>query len=354
MDALMISPTRKADYVVTDEEMIDSLNRVLNGHGGCASPVVHLNRRLSDYCSSYTIEELEVGLADGTTLSLVFKDLSWSALIREAQGVKPEFLYNPIREMEMYGALLSPFQWGIARYYGSHADPLHGQYWLFLEHVPGDKLRFVGEFEVWRQAARWLARLHATFRLEPGRLETPAGGSLVRYDSRFYHRWMERAQAYLRRIDSERTRENRQRFDELADRYDRVVSRLTALPPTLLHGDFFASNVLLVKAGEASRICPLDWEMSALGPGGVDLAALIAGGWTEAERADLAGVYYDSMTRAGVPMESPEEFARSLEYCRLHLAVQWLGWSTDWTPPSEERQDWLLEALGIAERLELL
>jgi hypothetical protein len=33
--------------------------------------------------------------------------------------------------------------------------------------------------------------------------------------------------------------------------------------------------------------------------------------------------------------------------------VQLLGWSPNWEPPSEQRQDWLSEALQQADRLNL-
>ena len=46
-------------------------------------------------------------------------------------------------------------------------------------------------------------------------------------------------------------------------------------------------------------------------------------------------------------------FMTDLEFCRLHQAVQWLGWSPSWTPPPEHAQNWLKEALRCAERLEL-
>ena len=36
-----------------------------------------------------------------------------------------------------------------------------------------------------------------------------------------------------------------------------------------------------------------------------------------------------------------------------HLALQWLGWSTDWTPPPAQAYDWLAEVREAAERLEL-
>lgn len=349
----MTSPTPKTEPF-SDGDLIASLDRALAGGNGTGASVLRLSRRVSEYCSSFTIEELEVELSDGEALSLAFKNLSWSALIKEALSVKPEFLYDPLREIEMYRSVLTPCGWGTARYYGCIVDPPAGGYGLFLEFVPGEKLRFIGDFEVWRGAARWLARMHAAFALDPGWLaRVEAAVRPIPYDAAFYARWMDRALVYLRRIESDRNREGHERFRRLAERYAKVASALAELPRTLLHGDYFPSNLLVVAGGGAPRICPVDWELIALGPGPVDVAALTAGGWTESEKEDLARCYYEEMVRSGAPIEPYGVFTRSLALCRLHLAVQWLGWSTDWTPPSEERQDWLQEALHVADALGL-
>ena len=41
-----------------------------------------------------------------------------------------------------------------------------------------------------------------------------------------------------------------------------------------------------------------------------------------------------------------ETLSADLARCRLHLALQWLGWSPDWRPPPEHAHDWLGEALS--------
>jgi thiamine kinase-like enzyme len=98
--------------------------------------------------------------------------------------------------------------------------------------------------------------------------------------------------------------------------------------------------------GEGVRVAPVDWELAAAGPGLTDLAALV-GGWPEADREALASAYADV---PGIPSFS----ARDLDYARLQLAIQWLGWApASWTPPEGQRHDWLAEALELAERLEL-
>ena len=54
------------------------------------------------------------------------------------------------------------------------------------------------------------------------------------------------------------------------------------------------------------------------------------------------------------PRRSPaEELLAALDYCRLHLAMQWLGWAAEWSPPPEHSHDWLAEAFTLADRLGL-
>ena len=112
-----------------------------------------------------------------------------------------------------------------------------------------------------------------------------------------------------------------------------MIEILSRLPRTLIHGEFYASKVLI--AGD--RVAGVDWEMSGVGPGVLDLAALVTGWEGDYRGAILAG-YGDVSHEA-------------LDAAQLHLAVQWLGWSADWTPPPEHARDWVAEALQAAERL---
>jgi thiamine kinase-like enzyme len=126
---------------------------------------------------------------------------------------------------------------------------------------------------------------------------------------------------------------------------------LLALPLTLIHGELYASNVLVQYTDTALRVCPIDWEMAAIAPALFDLATLTAGSWCEAERQDLARSYYTAL-----PLDSPwrvawDAFLTNIDCCRLHLAVQWLGWSPVGAVESEQWQSWLHEALRLAEEL---
>ena len=223
----------------------------------------------------------------------MMKDLSRAALHEEALAAKPELLYEPMREIHVYRDLLDGAGLGTAEYHGSSIDPAQDRWWLFIENVVGDALWQIGEFDVWEEAARWLARMHGDLgRRVDGR------GPLLRYDRDLLGVWARRASGFADDPRSTWSTEDRQRVRELTARYDAVTEQLAALAPTFIHGEFYPSNVLVQQGGRTPRVCPIDWEIAAVGPGLLDLAALSVGKWTDAERARLAVAYRDGC-RAG-------------------------------------------------------
>jgi hypothetical protein len=345
----MSQPIDVPSHTASTAELHTALEHVLSGHYGAQRHIAELERRPSANRSSFAIEELDVHLDDGTSLQLIFKDVSRQGLLEEARAVKPAFLYNPLREIETYRAILRPHRLG-ATCYGAVVDDQLGRYWLFLEKVPGQELYLV-DFTTWQQVASWLAAMHTRF---AGEVELLAQAThLLSYNGDFYRLWMRRAQAFLRQAEASQPGRARHGIEWLAERYDQVVERLVALPVTFIHGEFYASNVLVQETGGELRVCPVDWEMAAVGPGLIDLAALTAGGWTDEEKRVLALAYCEVLDRDGNWPVEPKTFLEALAYCRLHVAVQWLGWSQEWSPPAEHTQDWLGEALHQAEKLGL-
>ena len=135
--------------------------------------------------------------------------------------------------------------------------------------------------------------------------------------------------------------------------YDGVARALADLPQTLIHGEMYPANVLVVEGGESLGVYPVDWEMAAIGPGVIDLAALVAG-WEEGHAASAASAYVEGLGGDGGPGSGDAgEIADDVLRGRLHLALQWLGWAEGWTPPPEHANDWLGEALTVAGKLGL-
>lgn len=330
-------------------ELHAALESALSRHYGLPRRITRMERQPSAYGSSLVLEELAVVLEDGTKLELIFKAHGPRALLEGARRTRPPFLYEPLREIKTYQAILAPEGLGTATCYGTVADKRATRYGLFLERVPGVELWQVGEVAVWQHVARWLAAMHTGFAERT--VELARAAPLLRYDGDFYRLWPDRVLAFVERGSLSLPRAARLRVTWVAERYDRVVERLLALPVTVIHGEFYASNVLVQETANGIRVCPVDWEMAGLGPGLIDLAALTAGKWTDLEREALALAY-----RAAMPSEStrqlpPEAFLSALDACHLHLAMQWLGWSPTWSPPSVHAQDWLGTVLRLGERL---
>jgi hypothetical protein len=251
------------------------------------------------YASSWPLEQVALERADGSSLRVLVKRLDASP------ASKPAFLCDPVREAEAY-RLLACERLGTPRCHGG------GSGWVVLELVEGIPLSQRADVEAWAATARWAAALHARFAARP-----PAVSALLRRDAALHRRLLARAPV---------TR-------ELLRAGEAAVARLAELPPTLIHGELYPANVIV----GGNRVAPVDWEMAAIGPGVVDLAAL-ATGWAGDQRAAILAAY---------GAVAPADLAAA----ELLLALQWLGWAEGWQAPPEQRRDWLAEACAAAERL---
>jgi hypothetical protein len=336
---------------VTGNDLHAALEQALRNYFGVDLHIILMQRRPSAYQTSCALEEVDVHLDDGRVLHLMFKDLSSNALAEKARQVKPIFLRNPLREIETYRCILSSVELGTATCYGAVVDPSQERYWLFLERVPGRELYQIGDLDAWCAAAGWLARMHSQLAMPAARMAETS--HLLIYDEAFYRAWPHRAMTFALRRPGSVQPEYLQTIERLAECYDPVVEALLALPQTVIHGEFYASNVLIQETPDELRVCPVDWEMAAVAPGLMDVAALVAGGWSDSQREELALAYYSALSATSYKAKPPAEFLHALDYCRLHLALQWLGWASNWTPPPEHAQDWQADVLVLAEKLEL-
>ncbi len=324
-----------------DAELRTGLEAALAGRG--LKLAGEIERRPSPYRTSFPIEELRVELQERGEARLAFKQLDWEELEPEAQLAKPRFLHDPEREAEAYRALLSRAPAGPPEFFGAVGEG--ERRWLFVEWVEGRELFQVGERGLWEEAARWLARFHVALAPEPDRRHE---AHLLDHDAAFYRRWIERAREFAA------GGADQAKVESLAARHEQLVEALLALPRTVIHGEFYASNVLvatdfdhtLVGRRSDARVAPVDWELAAVGPGLTDLAALVSG-WPEEDRRAIAAAY---ATEPGVPALDD----RDLGLARLQVAIQWLGWAPpEWEPPEGQRHDWLGEAIALAEELGL-
>jgi len=317
-----------------DQELVARLGDLLG------SPVGAVRVTRSAYSTSAPIDDLDVTFTDGVQLQLIRKDLAWSSLLPPARCVKPKFLHDPARELWAYRDVLPTASPGPARSFGSVDEPDDGRQWLFLERLTGVPLCEIGDLEPWRAAARWIAGFHRGFETVVEDV-VQRGTPLLRHDRHWLRRWIERA------VCGGAADESGLRF--VRDRIDALADRLGELRVTIVHGELYASNVIVESTSSLGhRVSPIDWEMIAVAPGLVDLAALTAGSWPLVERRAIEAAYCDALGRTADP-----SFAAELDACRLALCIQWLGWMPGWRAPDEHRHDWCGQAVALAEELNL-
>jgi phosphotransferase family enzyme len=307
------------------------------------SPTIAVEVRRSRYSTSFPIDDLFVATTEGVTRRLVRKDLAWDSLLPEARSGKPPFLYDPYREVGVYRSLLADAPTGTARCFGTGDDGAGWPRWLFLERVDGVELYQVGDLDKWVATAEWAARLHLAF---AGRVDELRRSSvpLHVHDRAWIDRWADRmatAAVTARAPVFAATCRVLRAVPALRD-------RLASMPMTLVHGELYASNVIVGREPHDRRVCPIDWEMAALAPGLVDLAALTAGDWSESDRTAMEEAYCRTVGRT-----YDSSFVADLDACRLASCIQWLGWAPGWAPPEEHAYGWLAEAVTIVERLGL-
>jgi hypothetical protein len=82
------------------------LEERLAEHFGERRPIRRIRRRLCPYTSSFHIDELDVRFRDGSVLKLVMKDLSRKGMLEAARRARPDFVYEPLREIKVYRSIL--------------------------------------------------------------------------------------------------------------------------------------------------------------------------------------------------------------------------------------------------------
>jgi Phosphotransferase enzyme family len=279
------------------------------------------------YRTSHQLASVDIVYADGSSESLVLKELGPESLI-DRTGAAPSFTRDPMREIAVYRDVLARAGLGTATLRCAHVDAVRRSFWLLIERVEATELWQLESLDAWCSVATWLADMHS-------RLRDASSGHLVRWTPGHARSWIARAN---QRCPDPAVR-------AAASRSGDLIERLLALPVGFIHGELYASNVLVDEA--SGRICPVDWEMAGVGPLLLDLAALTSGAWTEHERREIAAAYW---RRAG-SAASFDEFLADLDVCRLQIALQWLGWSDDWVPPPEHAHDWLADVRMLVEQV---
>ena len=324
---------------LTDAELRAWLAEIVQEPDGSASPRVlgrQVFKRRSDWRGLRLFEKVSIAPRRGGTLVLLLKYFLPSAeMIDGARSVRSE--------LAVYRDLLPDGALGLPRYHGVRTvGPLSV---LALEFVPGRRLKRFTDAGTWAAVADWLGRMHGCFSRRPADLLN--GSALPRLDARFYRAWAWRATECAARVSSGAGAV----MERVLTRYDRVSEPLGSAAPTLLHGEFYCTNVLVDAGATIRRIAPFDWETAAVGCGALDLTYLLRQklgldpdrliaaylqGWTSSGGAPLSGTELQAQVRRASVHEL---------ICFVRAAAALRGAPPEKVERYAHRADALLEAL---------
>jgi thiamine kinase-like enzyme len=144
------------------------------------------------------------------------------------------------------------------------------RYWLLLEYVPGQQLRHC-ELGQWIRAAGWLGRMQSYFSRHTEKLTHR--DFLVRHDAGLFMVTAERAMRAMYQYAPS----YHERLAVILHRYEQVAAFMASQPRVFVHGHYRPQNIIVDVDGAERRLCPVDWEMAALGSPMYDFAQLVDG-----------------------------------------------------------------------------
>lgn len=300
------------------------------GAGG--NPITVVDRQPNIYASYYPSEIVTCRPQGGADLSVLVK-----------YGIAPNHedydpLVGPAYEGMVYRQVLQPCAESPPIYCGSYVDPATGATWLILRYLEEGVRASQGSVQAVAigLAAQWIGRFHAAAETRLAHMPMPF---LNAYDADTYVRWPRRVLLF----EKKRSRHYRW-LSELCRRFEEISVFLQAQPPTIIHGDYYADNVIF----QQGAVCPIDWEQTAVAVGEIDLASL-TNGWPVEVSEECEQRYQQSRWPGG----SPADFQQTLDAARLFVLFRLLGEAPDW--PDAGTRRWRLRLLQSAgERMGLL
>ena len=296
---------------IDEDTLRDRLERLITDALDGSPAIISIQRKRSDYSSSYHSDIITAQLNTGERLKLFLKNFGSTRFLKDGAKQRRE------RERGVYQEILAGTDLGAAKYYGSVWDESRGIYWLLLEFVNGTEVRFC-ELEYWIAAAGWLGRLQGYFMRHTDYLS--ACDFLARHDADFFRL---KAKLALNEV-SQISIPLAGRIASILDRYDWIVDVMASQPRTLAHGHYRPCNIVVDVNAEPVRICPVDWEQAAIGSALYDLA-LISDGFEPPALDLLLDAYRQEAMEHGVAVPDREELRRVVACFRLFMAINLLS-----------------------------
>jgi hypothetical protein len=267
-----------------------------------------ISREFSESSSSYPSEIVNCQTDEGRHLRLFCKYSITDHTDGHRKGI--------IHESNVYGEVLQSYDSTTPAYFGIFKAPKAECRCLVLEHVT-DAIGISRAHNGMRNAARWLGQFHKE---GLGLKKVPM--LLEKYDKEFYLQWSRRVASFA----SQSGEFNWMNY--LIDWYEENIANLLSTEQTVIHGEFYPSNVL----AKGEIIYPVDWESAAVAAGELDLAALIEG-W----QPSITKLCIAEYLRSRWPRGAPPDIRRNITVARIYWHLRWLGENPSWTKGKKRR-----------------
>jgi hypothetical protein len=292
-----------------DTERLLAVLAELMARRGLPRPVRIVHRHSNAYASTFPSETILCECSDGSVQRIHAK---FQAGREHADhGHRRDLAY----EASVYEQLVCPAGLSMPQWIGAHREDA-GDVWLFIEHLEGSvELDEAPQpDDAMLEAARWIGTFHAWHDRtgEPARF-----AALTRYGAPYYSGWIRRTLQF-----AGPWRERLPWLEEVARRSEPLLHELDAVTPTVIHGEFTPSNVLV----GAGVVRPIDWESAAFAPGEIDVACL-TDKWPDHVTHACVAAY----AGARWPEDPPAEAARRFDLARVYWDFRWLGDRPEWT-----------------------
>jgi hypothetical protein len=163
---------------------------------------------------------------------------------------------------------------------------------------------------------------------------------------------LESVRARRRRLGVERSSLCGRLLVRLANLLDERAHRAEALarsggPETLLHGDLWPMNVMVVSGGGKTWARLIDWDHAAVGPVSYDLSTFLSR-FPVHDRTPILRLYEEEVGRAGWRLPSAAELNLTFETAELGRIANRVIWPA--LAAWEDDADWAFDALEEVER----
>jgi hypothetical protein len=305
-----------------EDTIIRCLEGIISDICATQSTIVSIRRRRSEYSSWYSSDIITVQLVTGVEIKIFLKDFG------SYRRPKEDMVQRRERELHVYRNLLAEADLGTPKFLGSVWDENQGRFWLLLEFVNGMQVQHC-KFEYWVAAASWLGRMQGYFAQDSSRLK--ACNFLLLHDVNFFGSILERALQAVFQISTPLA----DRFAKTVNGYERLIAIMTSQPLTLVHGAYLPSQILVDVDAGTPRICPVDWELAALGSVLYDFAFLVDG-FDPQRRDRLWEAYREKASKYNIPVPENDEVGYIVNCFRLHKVINWLSQATDRQYPEKD------------------